>query len=318
MYLLSKMCRPAVSAMAMLFMVACAGTPVTQSLTSSPPPGLPAAVELADVPFFAQTEYYCGPAALATMLNESGLDTRPEKLAKAIYTPGREGTLQTEIVSGARRNGRLALPVQSMTNALVEVGDGRPVLVFQNLGLDVAPQWHYAVLVGYDLDAGRAVLRSGTERRHVIDLETLEHTWRRTGFWGVVVAPPAGPVPGTTNMSSWLKEAYGLELTGHHDLALTAYRTAAARWPDKAVPLISLANVLIAQDRSFEATRALREALARQQDNAVAMNNLAHVLMRREKWDEAEEMALAAAAAGGETEKAAKQTLEEIRERREE
>jgi hypothetical protein len=35
--------------------------------------GVPANVDLVDVPFFPQEEYQCGPAALATVLSYSGL-----------------------------------------------------------------------------------------------------------------------------------------------------------------------------------------------------------------------------------------------------
>ena len=38
-------------------------------------PPLPVSVDLDGTPFFPQERYQCGPAALATILNESGIDT---------------------------------------------------------------------------------------------------------------------------------------------------------------------------------------------------------------------------------------------------
>lgn len=128
----------------------CAATPMTDRLIASPPQGLPTVAELTEVPFFAQTQYFCGPAALATVLNASGLETSPDRLADSVYTPGRQGTLQSEIITGARRQGRLALPIRDMGEAFANVAEGRPVLILQNLALEIVPQWHYAVLVGFE------------------------------------------------------------------------------------------------------------------------------------------------------------------------
>ncbi|MEQ9198640.1 MAG: PA2778 family cysteine peptidase [Rhodospirillales bacterium] len=151
----------------------CAATPMTEQITASPPPGMPVTYELNHVPFFAQEQYFCGPAALATVLNATGLETEPDSLAQTIYTPGRQGTLQTEILTGARRQGRLALPVRRLSDVFLNVADGRPVLILQNLSLEIVPLWHYAVLVGFDLPGQTVLLRSGTTRRHEMPMETF-------------------------------------------------------------------------------------------------------------------------------------------------
>ena len=132
---------------------------------------LPARVELAEVPFFPQEEYYCGPAALAMVLDWSGLTVTQEDLAPQVYTPGREGTLQTDILAAARRYGRIAVPVTDLRSLLTELAAGNPVLIFQNLGLSALPQWHYAVATGYELESGTLVLHSGQEERHVVRFE---------------------------------------------------------------------------------------------------------------------------------------------------
>ncbi len=113
---------------------------MTTQLLASPPHGVPASVELTDVPFFPQTPLFCGPAAPATALNTTGLTTEPDVLAQRLYTPGREGTLQTEIITGGRRQGRLALRLRTLSQAFVNLAQGRPVLILQNLALDIAPR----------------------------------------------------------------------------------------------------------------------------------------------------------------------------------
>ena len=296
-----------------LSLAACAGTPVTDSLVSSAPPDLPRKVELSETPFFPQTQYYCGPAALAAAMNATGMDTSPSAIAGQVFTPEREGTLQADVVTAARRNGRLAVPISGMADAFTEVANGRPVLLLQNLGLEMAPQWHYALLIGFDLETGEAVLRSGTTRRLVMDIETLEHTWRRADFWGVAVTSPDGPVPATVGPSAWLAEAAGLERAGQDAAAATAFRTAAEAWPEASAPWLALANLHYGSGDFAAAENALRTAIAKDPGDAAAHNNLAHVLMERGKLVEAETVALKAVSLGGANKDAAMGTLAEIR-----
>lgn len=299
-----------------LLLAGCAGTPVTDSLIRSPPPDLPTAIELTGTPFFPQTEFHCGPAALAAGLGATGITVTPDQVAGQVFTPGRQGSLQVDMVSAARRQGRLAIPVDGMADALGEVATGRPVLILQNLSLEMAPQWHYALLVGYDLTAGDAVLRSGTERRLVTPLATLEHTWRRADFWGFVLAPPEGPVPDTASPADWLAQAVGLERAGNRRAAARAYRTAVARWPDEPGPRIALANAHYADGDLAGAETSLRGAVEVAPLDAVALNNLAHVLLERGRLDEAERLAGRAVTQGGAHGEAAARTLAEIRARR--
>lgn len=292
------------------------GAPVTAPPLRGPAGDLPAAVELADTPFFPQTGFHCGPAALAAGLGSSGVATTPEALAPQVFTPGRQGSLQADMVTAARRHGRLPIPIDGMTGALREVAAGRPVLILQNLSLEIAPQWHYALLVGYDLTAGDAVLRSGTEPRFVTPLTTLEQTWRRAGFWGFVLARPEGPVPATASPADWLAQAAGLERAGRRPEAAGAYRTAIARWPDRPEPRIGLANALYADGDMAGAEAALRTAVAAAPDDAAALNNLAHVLLEQGRLDEAERLAERAVARGGPHSDAALRTVAAIRLRR--
>lgn len=298
---------------ALLGLAGCAGTPMTDRLIGSPPPEMAQQAELADVPFFAQTEYHCGPAALAAALNDTGLHTTPDEIATAVYTPGRKGTLQTEILTGTRRHGRLALPVSGLKDAFDKIEQGYPVLVLQNLGLDIAPQWHYALLVGYDLKSEQVILRSGTTERKLLDMNTFEHTWRRAAYWGQVFAKPGGPVPKDTKMSDWLSAAVGMQRAGREAEAEIAFRTAANHWPARAAPPVSLAYLQIRNNKLEDARLTLEDALRKEPDHPVALNNLAHVLLQQGKLDEAEQTAIKAVAAGGHIADTAKETLAEIR-----
>jgi len=78
----------------------------------------------------------------------------------------------------------------SFPTLFTEIAAGHPVIVLQNLAFDWYPVWHYAVAVGYDLDAQEITLRSGRERRLQLPLGTFEDTWRRGGHWAMLALPP--------------------------------------------------------------------------------------------------------------------------------
>ena len=93
-------------------------------------------------------------------------------------------------MASARRSDRLAVPLHGLQPLLAELAAGHPVLVLQNLGLDWYPQWHYAVAIGYDLEAGTLTLHSGEQAAEVTPLATFAQTWQRAEQWGLLVLPP--------------------------------------------------------------------------------------------------------------------------------
>jgi hypothetical protein len=269
----------AAGALLLLGALAACATPETRRLLQDAG-GLPPRAEVAGVPFFPQEEAYCGPAALATVLGWSGLPVTQDEVAAQVYTPAREGTLRTDIAAGARRHGRLAVPVTDLAELAAELAAGHPVLVFQNLGVGWFPVWHYAVAVGYDLEAGDIVLRSGLELRRVTSLPTFERTWARADHWALVVLPP-DELPAAADELTVLRAASDLERAGRVLAAATAYATIADRWPDSLAAWIGLGNTAYASQDLAAAEHAFRSATERHPDAAAAWNNLAHVLGER-------------------------------------
>src|SRR5262245_28806713 len=97
---------------------------------------IPAHVELDATPFFPQRRYQCGPAALATALGASGVPVTADELADRVYLPGKQGSLQTELIAASRGFDRMPYRVRPELGAVVsELAAGRPVLVLQNLGV---------------------------------------------------------------------------------------------------------------------------------------------------------------------------------------
>lgn len=296
--------RLAALALASLLLAGCG------SLAPRSGPGLPPQAYV-ETPFFAQEIHHCGPAALAGALGASGVTATPEALAAQVYLPGREGSLQLELLAAARAAGRLAYVLEpELETALREVAAGRPVLVLQNLGLSWYPRWHYALLIGYDLPAGSVTLHSGTRRDYVTALATFERTWARAGRWGLLVLPP-GQLPVTARERPYLGAAAALERT-HPAAAEAAYTAALQRWPTSLPAQMGLGNSRYAQGDLPGAAQAFAAAVAAHPDSAVAHNNLAHVLHRLGRRDEAIAAARRAVELAGDDLPAARRTWEDI------
>ena len=272
---------------------------------------LPATAEIPNVPFFPQRKYYCGPAALAMVLAWSGLPVTQNDMAAQVYTPGREGSLRSDIIAGARRNGRLAVTVHTLPALMAEIAAGNPVLVFQNLALDWYPQWHYAVAFGYDLKAGTLLLHSGTEERHTIDLTAFERTWRRGDFWALVVLPP-DRLPATVGMQPLIDASAGLVRAKKHEEAASAFGAIAQRWPDSFVAHMGQGNARYAAQDFSGAAAAFQAAAQKFPAKASAWNNLAYVLAKLGRRDEAAEAARKAVHLGGADAPEYRETLDEI------
>ena len=88
----------------LLFLALCtvlAGCSLTPSDYLSERSGRPTKAMVEDVPFFAQDELQCGPAALAMVLNWSGVTVQPSELSSEVYTPGLKGSLQNALIGSA-------------------------------------------------------------------------------------------------------------------------------------------------------------------------------------------------------------------------
>ncbi|WP_428312682.1 PA2778 family cysteine peptidase [Hydrocarboniphaga sp.] len=238
-------------------------------------------LELTQTPFFPQEIHQCGPAALATVLNADQVEVTPEALADEIYIPGREGSLQSEIVAAVRTHQRIAVALEPRLEALLSpLSENKPVLLLQNLGLKSLPAWHYAVVVGWNADDNEIILRSGPKKRERLSLARFLQTWDLGGRWAVVIADPLAPPPAAVTARDWIAAVAPLEALKQNERALAAYESAATRWPGDALVWQALANARYGQKDLSGAEKALDAAVAID-PSATALNNLAQVRIER-------------------------------------
>lgn len=294
----------------------CISLPQSEALREAPPRDLPPQVELVDVPFFRQGDFLCGPASLAMVFNAAGVPADVESVTPLVYLPGRQGSLQAEMLGATRRSGLVAYPLAPrLEDLLREVAAGTPVVVLLNLSYKFFPVWHYAVVVGYDLDKREVIVRSAGRSRDEWSFAFLEFFWKDSNYWSMLALPP-GRLPATAGEAEFAAAVAALEQAGKPREAREGYRALLGRWPDDLVGLIGLGNVEYALKDLPAAERAFRRASVAHPSSSAALNNLAQTLADMGRLAEAEEFARRAVALEGPLLPQARKTLEEIRARR--
>lgn len=269
---------------ALFLLAACAGRPLLPDRLVEL-----RTVELAAVPFHAQVEYQCGPAALAMLLGASGSNVGPEALVPQVFIPGRRGSLQAELVAAVRRHGRVPIVLRPELQALeAELRAGRPVLVLQNLGLGFWPQWHYAVVIGLDPARDEVLLHSGVTAGLRMKAGRFLRSWALADRWALTAVDPRIVLESATE-EVWLQAAASLEQAGQLQTALQAAQAAASRWPQSPRTWFVLGNARYTQGDLRGAVAAFRESL-RLEEQPATSNNLASVLGELGCLDEARDL----------------------------
>ena len=298
-----------------LYMLLCgcaALAPQSTALRSQLPVGLPLSAEILETPYFAQTEYHCGPAALAMALNSAGATVNPDQLAEQVYLPGRKGSLQVEMLAAARRNGMVAYVLEPrIGDVLLEVAAGTPVIALENYGVPYYPIWHYSVAIGFDVNRAEIIRHSGKLERKATPLSLFEYFWRQEGRWAMVATPPER-VPATATEARYADAVIALEKAGHTQRAAIAYDAMLKRWPANLAALMGRGTTAHALGDLTLAEAAFRQASVAHANSAAAYNNLAQTLLDRGKVDEARSTAEHAVRLGGPLRARAQATLEEI------
>jgi tetratricopeptide (TPR) repeat protein len=306
----TRFLRHIVMPLALLALVSACTTPQSDALRHDRG-HLPVRADVTDVPFYPQDAYYCGPASLAAVLTWSGVPATQKSLAPSVFTPGKTGTLRTDMITAARRNGRLAVRVKDLSDLLAELAAGRPVIVFQNLALAWYPLWHFAVAVGYDLDAGDIILNSGTRAQHRLALDTFERTWARGDRWALLVLRP-GELPVNADAETLIDATIGLERAGRPADAATSYAAILRRFPLSGEAALGYGNALFAAGDFAEAAAAYHRATIHSPGNPIPWNNLAMALTRIDRRADAVSAAKRAIDLAGDAAEPYRKTLREI------
>jgi len=293
----------------LLLLTGCARSPVLLESTKA---SLTAQTELTDVPFYAQTEYQCGPATLAMVLNHEGVDVGLDELIPQVFLPGRDGSVQPEMLATVRRYERLAIPIRSTMDALLtHLEAGEPVVVMQNLALPAFPMWHYAVAIGFDLPNETLVLRSGEIERHTLSFSRFDATWARTERWGFVVSEP-GTLPEGVTARNALEAISAFEEQHGSEKTLSSWQAFSERFPQNPTGQFALGNALYADGQPEAALAAFETATSLDPEMGAAWLNLAIIQFQQARLADARASLTQAASLEGEWQPRARQLLETL------
>lgn len=259
--------------------------------------------------FISHDKTESGPAALAMALRNSGAEVTLRDIALEVRNSGGVGSFQEKVVGITSRYGRLAYPVHGIDAVLQEIAAGRPVIASLNLGYPWRPSVHFAVLIGYDLEAETLIFNSGRTPRKVMPIDVFKKIWEQGEYWAVVVLRP-GALPATPpEAEPYLDAVKGLEYAGHYKEARKAYEVAVRRWPQSLEAYMGLGNSLRALGHRQEAAEAYTEATIRHPAAAAAHDSLARVLIELGQLTRARWAAQTAVALNGANANAHRQTL---------
>lgn len=226
----------------LLALAACQTPAQTRQLLTTPPE-IARQHQIAQVPFYPQQEYFCGPTTLSEVAGFYGLSKSPAAIAPDTFIPGRQGTLQIEMAAATRQLGMLAYvqPRATMAQLLSLVADNIPVIVLQNNSIAWLPQWHYAVVIGYNLDSAEVILHTGVTPGHRLNFATFERTWQRGTYW-LLAMLPGNTASQHLDPFLYTKASQDLLNTGQADTGVEALATATQQWPDYWLPYFLLGN----------------------------------------------------------------------------
>ena len=132
------------------------------------------------VPFVKQKDNFCGPAAIASVLEYYGEDISQEEIAGKVYTPKLVGALISDMENFARENGYQAETINGNIEALeAEIDEGVPVILLVDKGKWKVSVPHYYVVYGYNKGKDVFILHTGDKSAQEIKFDKLDSEWEK-------------------------------------------------------------------------------------------------------------------------------------------
>jgi hypothetical protein len=261
----------------LLILLSACQTPIQTKQLLTAPPNIARQYFIPEVPFYPQQQFFCGPTTLSEVAGFYGLKQSPATIAPNTFISGLDGTLQIEMIAATRQLGLLAYAQRAnMSQLLSLVADNIPVIVLQNNAIALLPQWHYAVVIGYDLDTAEIVLHSGITAAHRLNFATFERTWRRGNYWMLAMLP-SNKASKHLDPFIYTKACQDLLNTHQVDTGIAALNTATKQWPEYWLPYFLLGNHYFSTEPLVAATWFL-QGLAFAQHEIAYLNNYAMLL----------------------------------------
>lgn len=225
------------------------------------------------VPFILQKQDHCGPATLTMNLNWLGANVSTDQITKEIFNKAAKGTFKSDMVFGAKTFGYVPVRISKLTEMFNEIAEGNPVIVFQNLGFNWYPLWHYSLIHGYDLESKKIYMHSGEDQNKELDIIKFERSWNRGGYWAIVLKNP-GVIAKVSTQAQNIRAAVFFEKMSMNFRAQKHYHAIIEKWPKSPVAYFGLANINLEEKKFKQARKYLETATQLKNDFAQAWFNL--------------------------------------------
>ena len=140
----------------------------------------PQDVYIENVPFVKQKDKYCGPSAMASVLQFHGLNIDQDEIAEVIYIPELNGALISDMENYAASNGYHVESTNGNLESLKSNIDiGNPVILLVDKGKWKVSVPHYYVAYGYNEQKETVILHTGYKQNQDIGYEQLEKEWQK-------------------------------------------------------------------------------------------------------------------------------------------
>ncbi|MFH1021825.1 MAG: C39 family peptidase [Planctomycetota bacterium] len=255
---------------------------------SGPPAPATGAVHRIEAPFIRQEPNWCGQAALAACLGHWGKSIPQEDIARSTYAASLRGTLTTDLVLFARKQGFWARSFHggSIDDLKRMIRQDIPVIILLKSGPAWSPTRHYDLIIGFDEPRRALIAHTGARAGALIPLDRFKKTWERTGRWAMIVLPPDTSPEGLEG-EDYLEIGLLAEKRAMLDAARTHYEKALGFPATAKTALFRLGNIDI-KEKHFASAGNRFQNLLRQEElsetpspswKAILQNHCAWVIL---------------------------------------
>ena len=137
-------------------------------------------VIIENVPFVKQKDKFCGPAAMASVMQFYGQNIGQDEIAQEIYIPELNGALISDMENFARESGYTVESSNGDIESLKShIDDQQPVILLVDRGRWKVSVPHYYVAYGYSDQDSTIIIHSGFKSAQKISVEKLDDEWKR-------------------------------------------------------------------------------------------------------------------------------------------
>jgi ABC-type bacteriocin/lantibiotic exporter with double-glycine peptidase domain len=145
-----------------------------------------------ELPFYRQSDYQCGPSALASVINywnrKAGLpEISLQEIIDSIYSQGARGVLGIDLEIYARKKGFDTIQKSGTVEELKAfINEGIPPIILVSYGFSVYQLDHFMVVKSYN---EKGIIVNSKKPDQFISYKELSRIWKRAGYWMLVIKP---------------------------------------------------------------------------------------------------------------------------------